>query len=291
MSFWSNPASVMPKQLHRWVVTFGNKSNESGNKPKFLAKSVDLPSYEIGNVQAKYLFSYNVNFPKRLTWKPITITLYDAVINASGDPSTQSSFANPSNLGYTYLSTNKYTFKEVVNSDLVGNGKLTITQLSPNGTANDSWELESAILSEVKFDKLDYSQEGVQTVTLTVNYDNATLTHNSVKEDDYLLIDPKELQRLRTQVSDLQGFNEAIIKQNINLQNDLTSQINVANRVAELARQDRRFYEAAQKDIEANLTYQAIARGAAEKSEKELREKLRTAKTPVVIQPRIGPLP
>jgi hypothetical protein len=228
MSFWSNPASVTPKQLHRWVVTFGNKSNESGNKPKFLAKSVDLPSYEIGNVQAKYLFSYNVNFPKRLTWKPITITLYDAIINANianvSDPSTQSSFANPSNLGYDYLSTNKYTFKEVVNSDLVGKDqKLTITQLSPDGAANDSWELESAILSEVKFDKLDYSQEGVQTVTLTVNYDNATLKHDSQPKDDYLLIDPKYLQGL-TNVILAQSTNIAELRRTREIQNKIISE-------------------------------------------------------------------
>jgi hypothetical protein len=201
MAFWNDPASIKPKQLHRWVVSFGEYGSlnqpVNGEKyiPLYLAKSIDLPSYEIGNVQARYLFSYNVNYPKRLAWKPITITLYDAAINA-GDQSPQGLLANPANFGYVYKSTDSYTFKDQVNFNLVGNGQIVIKQINPDGSLSDSWKLYSAILSEVKFDRLDYSNEAIQTVTLTINYDDAKLETVANKEDDYVLIDKKYLENL-----------------------------------------------------------------------------------------------
>jgi len=202
MAFWNDPASIKPKQLHRWVVSFGeyNSLQPGSNRkyiPLYLAKSIDLPSYEIGNVQARYLFSYNVNYPKRLAWKPITITLYDAAINVEGNKSTQGLLANPASFGYVYESTSSYTFKDQVNSNLVGNGQIVIKQLTPDGSPSDSWKLYNAILSEVKFDRLDYSSEAIQTVTLTINYDDAKLETDANKEDDYVLIDKKFLQALQ----------------------------------------------------------------------------------------------
>ncbi len=221
MAFWNDPASIKPKQLHRWVVSFGeygSLNQPAGDKkyiPLYLAKSIDLPSYEIGNVQARYLFSYNVNYPKRLAWKPITITLYDAAINVEGDKSTQGLLANPASFGYVYESTSDYTFKDQVKQNLSGNGQIVIKQLTPEGQQSDSWTLTNAILSEVKFDRLDYSNEAIQTVTLTINYDDAKLQTVADPKDDYVLIGKETLNNLRS------AYNRSISIENLTLTSSL----------------------------------------------------------------------
>jgi len=98
-AFWNDPFVLFPKQQHRWVVTFENDSRFSSlpitsrittdKKPRFyipphFIKSVDRPNFEIGSIQAKYLFSHTFNFPKRLTWKPITISFNDVLERKQG---------------------------------------------------------------------------------------------------------------------------------------------------------------------------------------------------------------
>ena len=87
MSFWNDPSSLLPKQQHRWVITFGDHTTPSGKIGEYQAtgsiipphfiKSVDRPNFEIGSIQAKYLYAHTFNFPKRLVWKPITISFND----------------------------------------------------------------------------------------------------------------------------------------------------------------------------------------------------------------------
>lgn len=87
MTFWNDPSRVLLKQQHRWVISFGDKdfnSTESKTNPSlknkiynFFAKSVDKPSFDIKTTQARFGYSHTFNFPQRLVWNPITITLYD----------------------------------------------------------------------------------------------------------------------------------------------------------------------------------------------------------------------
>jgi len=87
MTFWNDPSRVLLKQQHRWVISFGDKdfnSTESKTNPllknkiyNFFAKSVDKPSFDIKTTQARFGYSHTFNFPQRLVWNPITITLYD----------------------------------------------------------------------------------------------------------------------------------------------------------------------------------------------------------------------
>ena len=87
MTFWNDPSRVLLKQQHRWVISFGDKdfnSTESKTNPllknkiyNFFAKSVDKPSFDIKTTQARFAYSHTFNFPQRLVWNPITITLYD----------------------------------------------------------------------------------------------------------------------------------------------------------------------------------------------------------------------
>jgi len=86
MSFWD--LTDVPKQQHKFFISFGkvedpNKyaASDTSIAPEYI-KSVELPSYDIGNIQLKYLYSHTYNFPKRLTWKPITITIIDFKVDS-----------------------------------------------------------------------------------------------------------------------------------------------------------------------------------------------------------------
>ena len=75
--FWNDPSNLAPKQAHRWVIHFGDDS------AFFYAKSVDRPSYNLNTVKGKLLYSHTVNFPGRLTWNPIKVTLYEKICQQS----------------------------------------------------------------------------------------------------------------------------------------------------------------------------------------------------------------
>jgi len=251
MAFWNNPSELTPKQSHRWVISFGEhdiqKTDSSATRniiPFYFAKSIDKPSYEIGIQQAKYLYSHTFNFPKRLTWKPITITFYDVIaektntsflfkptVSTIGELNsviTQSDairtnetisiteadiYAKNSTQLFFYkflqesgyfdpeeynkedqlLRFRKYNFKKDMikalvgqQADFWGNVKsfpvdtdlwktLNIIELNPNGKPIETWKLYAPLVTDVKFDRLDYSNENVLSVTVTINYDWAKL--------------------------------------------------------------------------------------------------------------------
>lgn len=283
MAFWNDPANLLPKQAHRWVVSFGNNdirnaSQEDANKnyiPYYFAKSVDKPSYEIGIQEAKYLYSHTFKFPKRVTWKPITMVFYDTMIRSStinnfkalvtqkkltkineiNDPdditqkrkiiygktdtynggeytiqnsagsivstnenikstsfaskikisgdaldkqekfnlnlSTQNIFARfLQDIGYVppiddslekFASFRTFNFKNDMINSFVGTGSYVgIYELDENGSYISSWNLKNPLISNVSFDRLDYSSEEILKITLTIHYDWAELDAVSV---------------------------------------------------------------------------------------------------------------
>jgi hypothetical protein len=245
--FWNDPSKLQPKQQHRWIVSFGNhdsstafvRSQQNIALPPHFIKSVDKPSFSNKIVQAKYLYSHTFNFPTRVIWNPIKITLYDAYTkyddnadinrlsfyenpyvdpvfggliaeDVGSDPvyfSTQLFFAiflqqsgywNPEELALDdkLLRFRDYTFKEdMINSlisvanaegriinDFKGNpvdtrkyNSFNIHELDGTGKIIETWKLYNPLISDVSFDKLDYSTENVLTVNATIAYDWAEL--------------------------------------------------------------------------------------------------------------------
>lgn len=272
MPFWNNPSEMTPKQSHRWIISFGDRNDdvttESADRQKnkisqYFAKSVDRPSYEIGVQTAKYLYSHSFNFPKRLSWKPITIVFHDVIIEkydasflfiptvdnigvldtfkpaqfdyrpidrrqgrTPATPGQQESINNIitispqapqdyrlvgeftdkvrqstqvffykflQNSGYFDPNENepenknlrfkKFNFKKNMISSLVGkeDGTLDIIEISPTGETVETWKLYNPLVSDVKFDRLDYSNDNIVTITATVAYDWAKLVPVSKK--------------------------------------------------------------------------------------------------------------
>ncbi len=266
MAFWDNPSDLLPKQQNRWIISFGKHdvtdATNINKLPFYFAKSVDRPSFDIGIIQAKYLYSHTFNFPKRPVWKPIKITFYDAIVTAAlerglgqkfitdytissnkkqaviidSHRSTQLFFYNllleagyiqPQDKDYNEdnnLRFRSYPFKSSLISSLVGeDNKLTIYEIPPFLTDKDKiktnpegirlgknykfnddlnigkedaredqrtvystlqtfkenayegWELYNPLISDVNFDRLDYTSDLIASVTITLYYDWAKL--------------------------------------------------------------------------------------------------------------------
>lgn len=107
MSFWNNKENLLIKQNHRWIIEGHNHVTGSDNSLDsifFAAKSVDRPSYDVGSKQVKYLYSNQINFPQRVSWKPIKIEFYDAILTKQSSSITitdNKSSATPPKFEYT----------------------------------------------------------------------------------------------------------------------------------------------------------------------------------------------
>lgn len=238
MAFWSDPSELLPKQAHRWVILFGDQQ-ESINH--FLFKSIDRPSYEIGSVQAKYLYSHTFNFPKRVTWKPIKVEFYDAFVNTLEEKisipksSTVGLMENSSLSNLHYKSTQSlmylilkksgyfdpnetadvpnnlmsfkgYTFKNNLSLALLGSEvkllrreqaidsglvqldafdfttSIFLRELDDEGNILEEWELYNPFITNVNFNKLDYSSDNVLTITADIVYDWAQLNPRKIQD-------------------------------------------------------------------------------------------------------------
>lgn len=78
MAFWNDPSNAILKQSFRWIISFENTNTGiSTVLPSYFAKSIEKPSFKIDNNQAKMMYSYIHNIPKRVIWNPIKIEFYD----------------------------------------------------------------------------------------------------------------------------------------------------------------------------------------------------------------------
>lgn len=337
MTFWSDPARLFPKQSHRWVISFGqhdeNNSSAAGGvvnantTSRFFAKSVEKPSFDIKTTQVKYMHSHTFNFPQRVIWNPITITLYDVmkrrISYVNKTITTQIEVRNPTgrrlaigsdskdgsvpkvyevgmkesinevsnplttiiedkNLGkdiinflpdpvlnkgqldpkksnsvidsynpidadkstqlffYRFLQESGYfipeemdkddylmrfrdfNFKNNMISSLVGKSSfeqenslnyedpltkkkfidtglwntINITELNENGFAIETWKLYNPLITSVKSDKLDYTNEGVLNLTIGISYDWAKLIPAKTEINQIVLKTDRRTERI-----------------------------------------------------------------------------------------------
>jgi 23S rRNA pseudoU1915 N3-methylase RlmH len=295
MAFWNDPTNLIPKQKHRWVISFGDRNNDVTDKRTkfngaadslddntmhvFLAKSVDRPSYTIKTVSAKYLYSHTFKFPTRPVWNPITVTFYDAQVaddvrtylqnpridstdgskitnTFQGDKDDSKSLFKQSTQFFFYdflrkagyydpeeydsddqlLRFRTYNFKRNMIESLVGtsgsnveyrtgNGgnletintlgfanKIQITEFTPDGSGLERWSIYNPLITDVKFDKLDYSTDDIPLITVTIEYDWAALepltpTVSNVEEEVKKVTDAMEKgkQALETKIKQIKG--------------------------------------------------------------------------------------
>ena len=175
--FWGGPggAIIDPKRSFRWLVTFGS-SNEAIQS--WYAKSAQKPRYELTETPHQFL-NHEFYYPGRVKWQEITVTLVDPArendssialmeaLQSSGYaiPLNQPSAAN--------------TITKAAAVDAAGN-QIFLDQLGNNSKdIIERWTLFNPWIKNVNFGELNYENEDMVQIELTLRYDYATLRAGS----------------------------------------------------------------------------------------------------------------
>ena len=168
-NFWSQ-ATTEPKRKFRWLLYFGGM-------PQFIAKSVSKPSFQVASSAHQFL-QHSFNYPGRVTWQPITMTLVDPV-----DPDATQSL-------YNILKASGYVLPTDVNGGPEGmetiskekmvkalGSRIQIDQIGPSGAGDiiESWIINNPIITSANFDGLDYGVDEMLNIQIGISYDWATL--------------------------------------------------------------------------------------------------------------------
>lgn len=165
MSFW-NQAKVEPKRAFRYLLYFTGC-------PQFVISKVSKPGFTVGNQPYQFL-NYDFKYPGRVTWDDITMTIVDPV----NPDSTASLYKILTESGYQIPTDYaQATAKTVGKLDMVNSlgSEIRIHQLGADGKPNEIWVLHNPLIKNVKFGDLDYSQENILNITMTLSIDWATL--------------------------------------------------------------------------------------------------------------------
>ena len=172
--FWSS-AKPDPKRQFRFIVEFPQIGVE-GAIPQFVVKTATKPKITISSTPHVFM-DHQFNFPGRVTWDPVTITMVDPggksdialmLMNKLG----ASGYKNPTTSKEAVISLSK---DNAVNKGL---GAVSISQLNAEGQLVEKWTLKNAFITNMDFGGLDYSSDELSEISIELTYDWATLNEN-----------------------------------------------------------------------------------------------------------------
>lgn len=173
--FWTD-ATLEPKRGYRFLVTLGNMPAGA----TYYVKSVSKPGLKISAKDHMYL-GHKFHYPGLVTWEPnpIEIKLVDPV---SPDASQNLSAIIQAS-GYAVPKFSSMVTTMSKGAAVGALGTVVIKQINEShgpqgqngGVAVETWTLNNAFIVGVKFGDLDYSKEELTELTLSIQYDWATL--------------------------------------------------------------------------------------------------------------------
>ena len=182
MSFWNAGASSQPKRNYRFLIQFA--SSQTNGEVKWWAKTVSLPSFDISEVEVHFMDQRHY-YPGRTTWNEVSMTLVDPI---SVD-AVQDTVELLSGMGYN-IADNGLVAKKTIDkttSPLITGTTVTISVFNAGSTSETSpgvfedvidpievWTLNNAFVKSAKFGDLDYSNDELKQIDMTLRYDHAT---------------------------------------------------------------------------------------------------------------------
>ena len=172
--FWNDVTSIEPLRQHRWIL-----SNGAG--VWVWAKSVKLPQFAV-ETQKYQIGNHKLNYPGLLEWQDVTVTIVDT----TGDKNlanSQQLFERMGQNGYNITGTKDGIGKtSMIDGAKIVFGKdagdFRITQINAKGEKIQEWTLYNPLIKDVSFGQLDYSNDELITLDLTIAYDHAELKDN-----------------------------------------------------------------------------------------------------------------
>jgi hypothetical protein len=168
--FWTN-ANTAPKRNFRFLVMLNDTVI-------WWAKTVTTPSYDVAEVEHNFLDN-KFYFPGRVSWSEVSMTLVDPVspdaVSITNDYVIGAGITNNPNYSIKDLSTGTASPKTVSKAKAIeALGTVQIKVLNAEGVNIEQWDLKNAFIKSAKYGDLDYSNEDLRTIELTIRYDWAT---------------------------------------------------------------------------------------------------------------------
>ncbi len=173
MAFWSTnfgeDATLKdPKRQFRFKVEFGGFG--AGNSFLWWAKSATKPSFEIASAEHKYL-NHTFYYPGTVTWSEVTVEMVDP-----GTPDMAASMAALLEGGGYHPPSDANDVSTMTKATAVSSlGSVTVTQTDANGAPLEQWTLWNAFISKVDYGSLEYGNDELTTISITLRYDWARL--------------------------------------------------------------------------------------------------------------------
>lgn len=178
MAFWSEPltqTSGDPKRKFRFTVNFPGLQFDDGSGVLWHAKTVTKPSFTVTETDHTFL-DKKYYYPGRVEWQTVSFTLVDPADGAEQDAVKQmnqiieaSGYKIPKDAS---SAENLATISKGKSNAALGT--VVINQIDATGQTIESWTLNNAFATEMKFGDLDYTGDELIELSLTLRYDWAT---------------------------------------------------------------------------------------------------------------------
>ena len=169
-NFWNSP-QVEPKRNFRFLFSISPHPDV-----EWMVKSVEKPKYNISTTAHQFI-NHTFNYPGRLVWSPIAVTLVDPA-----SPVDATAMVNQfvKSAGYKHPGTGDSFANSQSNMEKAGAvnalRQVTIRQIGAGGVYLDEWKLFNAwVQGDVSFGTMAYDNEDLTTITFTLTYDWAEL--------------------------------------------------------------------------------------------------------------------
>ena len=175
--FWGQ-ANSEPKRQFRFELSFTSRNgNQAGDIPVWTVKTATKPVAAVSTISHQYI-DHTFNFPGRVTWNPITVTLVDPVqpdlSYAFLDILGASGYKYPDTANVAKISLSKKAFKDAI-------GSIVLKQIDADGNEVERWELVNPIITNIDFGgTLSYDSDDMVEVTCEITYDWAELKRSGV---------------------------------------------------------------------------------------------------------------
>lgn len=168
MAFWSD-ISTEPKRQFNWLLFMGGI-------PQWIAKTAKKPQFTVNKAEHWYV-NHKFNFPGRVEWAPINITLVDPV-----DPDASATILNILRAaGYTYPRNPNDTTTISRAKAISALGRVSLVQIGhDNNVFTEEWKFVNAWVSDCDFGELSYESDDLTELTVELTYDFAELVKSGI---------------------------------------------------------------------------------------------------------------
>ena len=167
--FWSS-ANVEPKRNYRWKILL---SGFGTSNVLWWAKTVTVPAYDVSEVEHNF-FDNKYYYPGRVSWSEVTLTLVDPISPDAVQLTNKLLIDSGYNVPASAVGANQKRTISKKNATNAGFKQLSIHVVDSEGRDVEVWELRNPFIKSAKFGDLDYSNDELRTIEMSIRYDWAT---------------------------------------------------------------------------------------------------------------------